>query len=104
VPKPGWWSDAELLSLSERVVEAAPEAAGTWQMRATVLGAFEESWHAEPRAAAQMAEASKAWQRTAQLSTDAGEKSRCVANGVLCMKYAQGRGSEPSLGDARTVE
>ena len=42
VPKPGWWTDAALLELSERVVAAAPDSGGCWQMRATVLGAFEE--------------------------------------------------------------
>ena len=64
-------------------------------MRAMVLGAFEDSWDSEPRSAEQMAEAGKAWQKTAALSADAAEKARCVANGVLCVKYAQGRGGEP---------
>eukprot|EP00964_Phaeocystis_antarctica_P032466 scaffold18391_cov70-Phaeocystis_antarctica.AAC.2 len=46
-----------------------------------------------------MDEAGKAWQRTASLTTDLGERARCVANGVLCLKYAQGRGAEPSPTD-----
>ena len=50
-----------------------------------------------------MDEAGKAWQRTASLTTDLGERARCVANGVLCLRYAQGRGAEPSLTDGRTV-
>ena len=50
-----------------------------------------------------MDEAGKAWQRTASLTTDLGERARCVANGVLCLKYAQGRGAEPSPTDGRTV-
>ena len=52
-----------------------------------------------------MDEAGKAWQRTASLTTDPAEKSRCVANGVLCLRYAQGqgRGAEPSPTDVRTV-
>ena len=51
-----------------------------------------------------MGEAGKAWQRCASLSADKEEKARCVANGVLCVKYAQGRGKEPSESDARTVQ
>ena len=62
------------------------------------------SWAAQPRSAAQMGEAGKAWQRCASLSADKEEKARCVANGVLCVKYAQGRGKEPSESDARTVQ
>ena len=31
-----------LLEASRQAVEAAPESAGAWQMRATVLGCFEE--------------------------------------------------------------
>ena len=50
-----------------------------------------------------MDEAGKAWQRTASLTTDPAEKSRCVANGELCLRYAQGRGAEPSPTDVRTV-
>ena len=46
----------------------------------------------------------EAWQRCASLSADKEEKARCVANGVLCVKYAQGRGKEPSERDARTVQ
>ena len=61
------------------------------------------SWPTQPRDAAQMDEAGKAWQRTASLTTDPAEKSRCVANGVLCLRYAQGRGAEPSPTDVRTV-
>ena len=45
-----------------------------------------------------MSEAGRAWQKTANLSTDQDEKTRCVANGVLCLKYAQGRGTEPCEG------
>jgi hypothetical protein len=61
------------------------------------------SWPTQPRDAAQMDEAAKAWQRTASITTDLGERSRCVANGVLCLRYAQGRGAEPSPTDGRTV-
>ena len=41
-PKPHWWTDEGLLEASRQAVEAAPESAGAWQMRATVLGCFEE--------------------------------------------------------------
>ena len=41
-PKPRWWTDESLLEVSRQAVEAAPESGGAWQMRATVLGCFEE--------------------------------------------------------------
>ena len=41
-PKPHWWTDEGLLETSRQAVVAAPDSAGAWQMRATVLGCFEE--------------------------------------------------------------
>ena len=37
VAKPEWWNDEELKALSARVVRAAPDDAGTNEMRAVVL-------------------------------------------------------------------
>ena len=37
VPKPAWWDDAELLHLSQRVLEAAPQSPAVCVMRADVL-------------------------------------------------------------------
>ena len=35
--KPSWWSDTQLLAISQRVVDEHPSAENSWTMRAAVL-------------------------------------------------------------------
>ena len=69
-PKPAWWTDATLLSLSERVLELLAEQLNAQTMRAELLsglqGALPEL--AAPRSAEELRTAAAAYQKVLALS------------------------------------
>ena len=84
MPRPAWWSDSELLRLSNLVVELISEEAeiDVWQTRALILmGHY--SCHEHPRAPCmrtpdQMWEAAKCMRKQARLMP--AYMSRCIGH------------------------
>merc|ERR1740139_1291862 len=67
VAKPGWWNDEALKTLSKRVVRAT-DSLMRHAMRAAVLSGQSPAWESGPRSAADLREAAKHFDRTAQLA------------------------------------
>jgi hypothetical protein len=61
-PPPPWWTDAELVSLSARVVAARPDLPLAWRMRGEVLSGRlgQASWCVGPRTPDELEEAGHA--------------------------------------------
>jgi len=71
VPKPEWWNDEALKTLSARVVVVAPEKLHPCAMRARVLSGDvlgKAPWNAGPRTAASIKEAATWYRRAARVS------------------------------------
>ena len=100
-PKPEWWNDEGLKSLSARVVAIAPNYPNALSMRGLILAGgavFAQSWNARPRTAAEIKEAATWFRRAAkvgysQAATQRNEEraSRCdaVADPLLAEEEAE---------------
>ena len=73
--KPEWWSDEALKALSKAVVGATDRLTGD-SMRANVLSGQSSAWESGPRSAAELKEAAKHYERSAQLTPGPGLKSK----------------------------
>merc|ERR1740139_1894308 len=67
VAKPEWWNDEALKTLSKAVIRATDDQDGH-AMRANVLSGQLPAWESGPRSAADLKEAAKHFDRTAQLA------------------------------------
>ena len=74
LPKPEWWHDGALKTLSKTVVRVVDNGHGH-MMRATVLSGQQPAWELSPRSAADLAEAAKHYSLAAKLVSAA--QSRC---------------------------
>ena len=75
-PKPEWWNDHDLKSISARIVAVRPDDMQACWMRAHVLSpnvVLEQPWNAEPRTAEEIKEAAE-WYRQASRSLSAATR------------------------------
>eukprot|EP00964_Phaeocystis_antarctica_P122468 scaffold86139_cov59-Phaeocystis_antarctica.AAC.4 len=77
VAKPEWWNDEALKALSKTVVDGTDSEVGH-NMRFEVLAAQDTAWESGPRSAADLKEAAKHLERTAQLTTAPAQKGRRI--------------------------
>ena len=91
VPKPEWWNDEELKTLSARVVAVAPERPHLCAMRARVLegdALYKASWNAGPRTAAEIKGAATWYRRAARVSVTPVDMQRDKQRASACDAYA----------------
>lgn len=104
VPKPEWWSDSALKTLSEQVI-AVPSGYLACCMRARVLSGKSKAWGAGPRTAAELREAAMLWRRAAEQTKVLQWKQRdkCSAEAcdraanVMAAREAEERTAEPEV-------
>ena len=89
VAKPEWWNDEGLKALSARVVTAAPNDAGTNEMRALVLIGQSSTWEAGPRSAVELREAATHFERAAALHPAPAVKAQFAGNAAWCRSQAE---------------
>jgi len=111
VPKPAWWDDQKLLSLSQRVLEAAPQSPAVCVMRADVLaGPSQDEWPAAaPRSAEQLSVAGRLYLNFADANERQGQPLQQVAVlrqlAVSCAKRAREDQDAQSIAlDPRVVD
>ena len=93
IPRPGWWNDDTLKSLSVAVLEARPDYSLAWRMRGEVLSACLGAcnWTAAPRSASELQEAGRCLQRAAVLGDgrELADREAIVRQAVACFRAAQ---------------
>jgi hypothetical protein len=72
LPKPEWWHDGALKTLSKTVVRVVDNGHGH-MMRATVLSGLQPAWEVSPRSAADLKEAAKHYSLAAKLASPHGQ-------------------------------
>jgi len=91
VPKPEWWTDEALKTLSARVVAVAPDEQKTCGMRALVLSGDtlgKPPWNAGPRMAWEIKEAATWYRRAARVSPGPLDTQRDELLARWCDEYA----------------
>ena len=93
-PPPPWWTDAELVSLSARVVAARPDLPLAWRMRGEVLSGRlgQASWCVGPRSPDELEEAGHALQRSLALGQHElaeADRETLVRHAHMCFHAAQ---------------
>ena len=95
VPKPSWWSDVQLLKVSEEAVAVSPGNVKSWLMRAQVLGGGDHClWSSGPvhRSPVHLREAAQCYLRLVQMPGtvecvgDASET--CLKEAACCLRDA----------------
>ena len=90
-PKPEWWNDEALKTLSARAVALAPDHSRSCRMRARVLSGDvlgKASWNAAPRTAAEIKEAATWYWRAARVSLVPADKLFYEELASECDEYA----------------
>ena len=87
--KPEWWGDEGLKALSARVVRAAPDDLQANMMRANVLSGQHGAWEAGPRSAAELKEAAKHYERSADLGAAPAINAQATRHAALCRSVAK---------------
>ena len=104
VVKPSWWNDAELKTLSARVLAAVPTTnyAGdptppmcfALKMRAYVLcGAPDSEWRADIRSPEELLEAANLYKRAVDYTPGQEDKVQCLRNAANLTRQADGLNS-----------
>ena len=84
LPKPEWWHDRALKTLSKTVVNSVDNGHGH-MMRATVLSGQQPAWELSPRSAADLKEAAKHYSLAAKLVS--GSPSKKLEFGELAATH-----------------
>ena len=87
VGKPAWWNDEALKTLSKAVVGATDIAVGH-AMRAKVLSGRSSAWESGPRSAAELKEAAKHYERSAELTIGPSLKREKESNAAALRSKA----------------
>jgi len=100
VPKPEWWNDEALKTLSARLLAVAPDKSESCAMRACVLGGTtgplsgttgplsKAPWNAAPRTAAEIKEAATLYRRAAKVTGLPADKLMYAEAASRCDAFA----------------
>jgi tetratricopeptide (TPR) repeat protein len=88
-PKPDWWHDDALKTLSARVMATMPNSPVPVNMRAVVLSGLSSAWEAGRRTAAELREAAKLFLHAATLVIAPVEKNVCAGTAAELNKLAE---------------